>query len=90
MRCDGCRGGELAGDGFVTSRRQRASGLVHRSRAICEPIGSEAFDSGVQSLSPISVGADHHVHGDVHAGVGREPDRASAWRWGGGAGVARW
>ena len=37
--------------GSVTSRRQRASGLVHRSRAICEPIGPRRLDSGVQSLS---------------------------------------
>ena len=56
--------------GSVTSRRQRASGLVHRSRAICEADRSEAFGFRGPIVVPDQrIGADHHVHSDVHGGV---------------------
>ena len=75
--------------GSVTRRRQRASGLVHRSRAIWEPIGPRRLDSGVQSLSPISASALITTSTVTSTRVCRSgTDQGVGLALGGGAGVA--
>ena len=87
---DGCHGGELAGDRVGDQPPPAGVGAGAQVAGDLRADRSEAFGfRGPVVVPDQRIGADHHIHSDVHGGVQvQEPDQGVGLALGGGAGVA--